>query len=540
MANTTYTSRLNPQFQNAGVQDVSMNLKPVKAGMEMLIKQNENELKALRNIASDQAQIDFNRGAAKLTKQYDTDYQGLDKALLGLENDLYEQIKVKHPDMAEDLLRQYDNARIRAVEHARKTYNAKKDYELKANTGLMLDGLEAQAQTDAFLYLSEVSTKDPEQRKQANIQPFLEDLRQHNQLLYRTDMDGNPIYTPNQIESRKGLRGSMTDAMYEFINGSTQEQLENFYNTRFQSKQWLDDTGFSQTDKNKFATAIKARIKELKDDTEHKIKVRAVQDTADLINNRDNLVSIEQLKKSDYIPNSLIDDTVTRGNKIIENEWYDPNKESDPLGMLKLFSTLGELVSDTDDSPDATLKRIENASKIMEKVGNNAKELNLDTEKYREFMDAMQKSVVDNEFRKNIQPVIDFIKPESKKYSEFGDDLESLTTGKKMEKLIKTESVVGTTGKDKAERQAAIYVSQNLPYLVSRLMSGDWESAREYFNRMKYEKTKIENSYWISPDMIDYLEAKKQKGENPLLFHNGTVLGYNGISNDTALFSIKI
>jgi hypothetical protein len=100
--NTTYVSKLNPQFQNAGVKDVSADLSVAKAGLDVLVKQNENELNALRNIAQDQAQIDFNRGAVDLAKKYDTDYEGLDRALLELENKLYNQVRPTHPDMAEE------------------------------------------------------------------------------------------------------------------------------------------------------------------------------------------------------------------------------------------------------------------------------------------------------------------------------------------------------------------------------------------------------------------------------------------------------
>lgn len=562
--NTTYTSKLNPQFSNAGVQDVTANLSPAKAGLDVLMKENQNELNALKNIAQDQAQIDFNRGAVDLAKKYGTDYKGLDKALLGLENDLYNQVKPTHPEMAEDLLKQYDNARFRAVEHARKEYLSVNDRRIKDGTGLMLDGLEAQAKTDAFLYLSEVSTKDPEERKQANIQPFLDDLKQHNQLLYRTDMEGNPIYTPNQIESRKGLRGSMNDAMYEFINGSTQEQLENFYNTRFQSKQWLDDTGFSQADKNKFATAIKSRIKELKDDTDHKIQVRAVQETAGLLAEYSD-EKVNELRKNSNAPKALVNKAQDLNKKIISENWYDPANKSDPTGIFEALVGMGNIIQDKDTASNSELNKLEKGMAIMDATVANAKKMNLSKDDLKKVGGWLSDSISDSIFANNVKMLdatpwingiveahradmmrnpADYVKGALERFNE--QQASYAAEGKLSPIEQKAEkSVIGKMSSPSDAKLAHQNAYQNAKFAVVDIMdylrsTGNLESAKNMLDQAKYNYVKDYNANWIPGSEFDKLQALRNEGKEATYFHKGILWKYNGYQNDGAIFETKL
>ena len=538
--NTTYASKINPQFSNAGVQDVTPDLSGVEKGFDVMIKENENELKALQNIAQDQAQIEFNRGAAELVDKYGTDFKGLDKALLKLENDLYGRIKPTEPVMAEDLLRQNDATRLRAVEQARKNYQRDINIRIKNTSGTMLDGTEANAEGDFLIYLGEVSTKQPDERKPENIMPFLKDLEQHNAILARKDMDGNPIFTDTQIASRKGMKGVRMNAAYRYIDGMTLDQLQNFYNTTFQSEQWDKDTGFNVDDKHKLESRIKTRIKDLKSDEGKAIKVRAVQDTANLINNGGDMVAINELKKSGFIPEKLIDETSKTSNTIIENNWYDPKNKSDPTGLLKIYSDLNTLIKETDDSPDAQLNRIEKYTQLIDGVASKLKELNMPTETYKEYLGDISKSIVDKEFQSNLLPIVDY----AKQVTTGDEDIDKITgKGNKLEKLFQSEEKQGDyslLGKRKAKRNATIYVAEQFPYMLNYARTGDREGLANLLNSTKYEQVKIENSYWIPQDTFDVLEAKYRKGEKPLYYHNGHVLEYNGISNGSALFKTII
>lgn len=555
--NTTYASKINPQFSNAGVQDVTPDLSPVKAGLDIMIKENQNELNALKNIAEDQAQIEFNRGAAELVDKYGTDFKGLDKALLKLENDLYGRIKPTQPVMAENLLRQFDATRLRAVDHAHNTYNKNINTTVKKTSGTMLDGTEANAEGDFLIYLGEVSTKQPDERKPENIMPFLKDLEQHNAILARKDMDGNPIFTDTQIASRKGMKGVRMNAAYRYIDGMTLDQLKNFYNTTFQSEQWDKDTGFNVDDKHKLESRITSRIKNLEKDEKHEMKVLAAQKTADLINNSGDMVTINELKKGGIIPEKLIDKTVQASNKLIEENWYDPNNSSDPMGLLKLYSKLDRITSQTTGEPDNTFEKLETFTDIVDEISNNRKELNLQPEKYREYMDDMKRAIVDKEFANDLRTVdvsgyARKLLEENEKYAVVSPEWSEkqrdiISSYEKAGKLTPEEekfqkSIVRSDffGKRRAQREAVLYADQQLPVIMSYIKTGMIDAAKAEFEKTKYNVRKLQNSYWLPPEEMDRLQAELEAGKKPLYYHNGAVLEYNGASGDTSLFKIKL
>lgn len=563
--NTTYASKINPRFDNAGVQDVSADLSVAKAGLDVLVKQNENELNALRNIAQDQAQIDFNRGAVELAKQFGTDYEGLDKALFNLENKLYNQIKPTHPEMAEDLLRQFDGARFRAKEHARKEYISINNKRIKDGSGLMLDGLEAQAKTDAFLYISEVSSKNPEERKRENIQPFLNDIQQYNSILYRTDMDGNPIFTSSQIESKKGLRGTMKDAMYEFIDGSTADQLENFYNTRFQSKQWLDDTGFSQDDKHKFETRIKSRIKELKDDTKHQIQVRAIQDTASLLAEYSD-EKIDELRKNTEAPKPLVKKAQELNEKIIKANWYDPKNASDPTGVFEALISMDSIIKNPNTDTDSMAEKVAMGQDIVDTMIQNAKKMNLSNDEIKEVGGWISDSITDDAFAKNIQmldvsPWVNGI-VEARRADIMNNPADY---GKNaLERFNEQQASYAAQGKlsplqEEAEESALRTVrhghmnrvtAHNLAYdnakrdIVDVMQyvrdTGNVDAAKNMLDKAKYNYVKTYNSDWIPNSDFDKLQEEFSQGKKPTYFHNGILWEYQGYQGDGAVFKTKL
>lgn len=555
--NTTYASKINPKFDNAGVKDVTPDFSVAQKGLDYLIKENQNELNTLKNIAQDQAQIEFNRGAAELVDKFGTDFKGLDKAMLKLEYDLYNREKPTHPEMAEDLLRQNDAVRLRAVERAKKTYKDKNNQKVRGTSRLMVDGLEAAAASDFLIYLGEISTKSPEERKPENIEPFLKDLQEHNAILERRDMDGNPIFTDTEVASRKGMKGIRMNAASDYIQGMTLEQLENWYNTTFQSEQFRKDTGFSAEDMKKLKTEATSRIAELKKDTEHKIKVRAVQETADLINNGGDMMTIDRLKKEGQVPEKLIDETVKTSNKIIEENWYDPKKTSDPTGLLKLYSKLDSFTGDTKENPDADIEKLETFVDIMNDVNSNKKELNLDTEKYREYMNHIKKSIVDKDFSNAVQnlDVAGWSRKVLEENEKLGIVLPALAERKKdelskyesqgvltpeEEKLQKTIVKPDFFGKRRAQREAVLYADQHLPIVMSYLDDGMYDAAKNEMDKMRYNVRKIQNSYWLPPEEMDRLEEELKAGKKPLYYHNGATLEYNGASGDTALFKLKM
>lgn len=529
--NTNYVSKLNPQFDNAGVSDVSADLSVAKAGMDIIVKQNENELKTLRNIAQDQAQIEYNRGAAELTKKFGTDYEGLNKALLNLEQGLYNKIKPVYPEIAEDLLRQHDIARGRAVDHARNTYIKEKNKKIRNSSGLLLDGLEAAAANDWLIYIGEISTKDQDKRRPEMLAPFLSDLEQHNAILSRRDMDGNPIFTDTQVSSRKGMKGVRMQGTLGYMYGLELDDLQKWYGETLRSEQFMKDTGFNYDDIQKIATKTKSRIKELKDDKDHIIKVRAVQDTVNLINNGNDLTTINRLKENGVVPKELIDQTVEASNNNIEENWYDPNKTEDPFGMLKLYSKLDTLVSNKDYSPESSEEKLKTFVELMTAIDQHKKELNLDDDTYREYQNDIKKAILDESFGKKLQDVVNYSKE-----AGVGDFL--VKTASKTGAYPVTKSA--SRDKTQAELQAQIYANQKLPEILTALR---WENDDVFQRLMKetrYNVVKLKNSHWISPSEFDRLEQEFQEGKEPILIHDGVPMKYNGVRSNKAIFEVKI
>lgn len=537
--NTTYVDKVKPNFSGVGVQDVTADdsaVKAAQAGLEALGKQTQNELNALKNIAQDQAQINFNRGAAELIEKYGTDYEGLDAALMQLENESYNKLAPHYPEMATELLRQNDATRLRAREQARKNYIRDNNAKIRATSRTMLGGVEAAAKDDYLIYAGEMA-KAPEERNPELIRPFLEDLAQHEAILNRLDMDGNPVYTDLEKASNKGMKGVRMSGIYELINGMTLDQLKKYYNETMQSTEYRHAMGVNEEDWEKIASKAKSRISELEKDTERAIRVRAIQETADLINNAGDMELINKVKKSGYVDSKLVDETVKFSNEMIEDRWYDPNKKKDPTGLLKLYAQLGELVSDTDESPEGTLNRVKIATKIMSETGKYQKELNLSPSDYRQFRDFIWKATRDDVFRKSAIPMVDLALNNT-----LGKQFPVLSTATKpiMTAIMDAPLFRATSGKTLAEMKAKTYVENRMPALARYLLDDDAISAQETYNDILYNSTKIANSWWIPEYEFDKLEAQRKEGKKPLYFHDGVVLEYNGVSDDTALFSTKI
>lgn len=532
--NTTYVSKLNPQFENTGVQDVTADLSLAKAGFDMMIKENENELKTLRNIAQDQAEIEFNKGSVELVKQFGADFKGLDEALGKLSNDLYQKMKPTYPDLAEDMLRKHSLVRDRAVDHAHNTYIKDNNKKIRDTSGLLLDGLESAAANDWMIYVGEISTKNPDERRPEMITPFLNDLEQHGAILTRRDMEGNPIFTDSQVASRKGMKGVRMQGTYDYINGLELDDLKQWYENTLQSEQFRKDTGFNYDDIEKLAKKAKSRIKELEKDEEHNIKVRQVQETVNLLNNAGDMTAIEQLKAQKVVPEELIDSVVEASNKNIEENWYDPNKSSDPFGMLKLYSELGSLVENKDYSPEASMDKLKKTVDIMNKTHDMKKELNLDDEIYREYQEDMKKAILDESFGIKLEKVSNYAKDLG-----FGERLIQYSL-KFIDRVLPWMGPKREREKENATTRAKVYANSKMPEIMMALRWDNNDVFERLMNDTRYEAVKIANSYWINPDEFDKLEEDLKNGKEAIYISNGVPLKYNGIKANKALFEIKI
>ena len=348
--NTTYASKINPRFDNAGVQDVSANLSVAKAGLDVLVKQNENELNALRNIAQDQAQIDFNRGAAELVDKYGTDFKGLNDAMMKLENDLYGQIKGTHPEMAENLLRQNDSVRLRAVDAAHRKYISDNDRRIKEGTGMLLDSYRMALPDDYANYLDNLR-KPAEQKDMNIISQWTNNLDQIDKLLNRRDMNGNYIFDKKTREQKKFLQDYMLDGaknmIDRFITANDQAGLQDYYQAHLLApERYMNETGQDRDTYDKVKKYAEDQLKRMDVEAKDLKFKQSVEDAMGLwVKNTPQ--KVQQLREMKILPERVIDGIEQNNVK------FDSLDAKEPV-LPTNFINISSIIAKWDMTPDAT------------------------------------------------------------------------------------------------------------------------------------------------------------------------------------------
>ena len=339
--NTTYASKINPQFSNAGVQDVTPDLSGVEKGFDVMIKENENELKALQNIAQDQAQIEFNRGAADLVDKYGTDFKGLDKALLKLENDLYGRIKPTEPVMAENLLRQHDAVRLRAVDAAHRKYISDNDAKLKANSKALLEGYQIAIPDDYADYLDNLTK--PAERKDINIiEKWQNNIQQIDGLLNRRDMNGNYIFTDKQRKERASLQNYMLDGAKNYIDryvtNDDEAGLKNYYQAHLLApERYMDETGQDRATYDKVKKYAENQLKRMQVDAETLKFKQSVQDATGLFVEY-TPQKMQELRDAKVLPNRVLDQIEKTNVKFNEIDPKEPVLATNLLNVVAMVN----------------------------------------------------------------------------------------------------------------------------------------------------------------------------------------------------------
>lgn len=371
--NTTYASKINPRFDNAGVQDVSADLSVAKAGLDVLVKQNENELKALKNIAQDQAQIDFNRGAAELVDKYGTDFKGLDKAMLDLENKLYNQVKPTHPEMAEDLLRQNDIVRLRAVDAAHRKYISDNNKKIKSGSGTLLDSYRLALPDDYARFLNNLRL--PAEQKDIEVeQRWANNLQQIDQILNRRDMEGNYIFDESTRKKRANVQDYMVDGgktlIDRFTANNDQAGLKSYYESHILApERYMKETGMDRATYDKVRAYAEKALKQLGFDTK---EAKFNQSIAEY----------EGLQR-EFFPGKL-DELEEEGlpSKLVKSlqktqvtfSMVDPAKTESPTAMIDSILKVSDFDADYSEGMDAKTQTVYNGTEALNQIGKYAQE----------------------------------------------------------------------------------------------------------------------------------------------------------------------
>lgn len=562
--NTTYASKINPQFSNAGTQDVSVDLSGIKKGYDVLIKENENELKALRNIAQDQSQIEFNRGAAKLVNEYGTDFKGLNKAMGELQDSLAKKLQIEYPDIAADLMRQYDSVRLRAVDAAHKKYISDNNEKLKAGAKTLLDSFKFAMPDDIANYMYQQTL--PEEERDMEIVGRVENnLTQIDELLERKDINGNYIFSESDRKNRASIASDIVSGAKIFVSEMNLEQLKKWDENTFQrEREFRNKYNLSKEDYDKLDAYVKNRRKELDKEDERQIKTQAAFNLADILAVTDADNRLDELKNEGVLPEKLINMVGELNKKAIETKWYDPDKQSDSMAFIDAISEMGKELGGSDGSLDSMLKGIESTANLLSKLYDKRDITNMSDEQFETIRNYAQLALKDKTFNErflmDLSAWTDAIKsdirlnpdnyPENY-LEEFESEEEkaqkkgtftpteqkmiSAKTGYNTLKAWFTDYNTQSNAKILADKVAADALSD----IEKQISLGNMDSAVAIYNRAKYDYAKAYNSFWIPGDEFDRMQRELEDGKKPIYFHKGVAWEYLGVNGPT-VFKVKI
>jgi len=566
MANTTYKASIKPQFSGVQAQDVSYDLSQPKQMLGDMAKAVEQEAKTLQNIAQDESQIAFNQGAAELVQKYGTDYKGLNDALLELEKANYDKFSPNNKELAMDLYRQQDAVRLRAVDAARKQYIKVNNDKIKASSGMLLDSFKMAMPDDFANYLYQKTLPEEEQDIDV-IGQWENNIAQMDMLLNRRDMEGNYIFSETDRKNRANLNSYKMQGAKTFISGMESEQLKKWDENTFQNeKAFREMTGFDKDDYDKLNTYVKNRRKELDAEDKRVVKTQAAFNLADVLGRGNADAKLDALREEGVLPEKLIKKVEDLDKKAITSRWYDPDKESDPMGLINAISELGNEVSkDEDYSPDGMLKKIEKSTDILERAYDNREKTNMSDDDFAVFRNMVQKATTDQTFNHrwmlDLTNWTDEIKldmykhPELHKKGALEDYYKEEETARKAGKLTRAESDIAkrVTGYNymeslfspnlrtmaAAQKRALIGASKDIYEIEKQIELGNDTAAKNILQRAKYDYAKTYNSYWIPEYEFDRMQAELEAGKKPIYFHNGIAWEYLGINGKT-VFRVKI
>lgn len=392
MANTTYKDSIRPQFQGVQAQDVSFDLSQPKEMLGELAQGLEQEAKTLQDIAQDESQIAFNQGAAALVDKYGTDYKGLNGALLKLEQQNYEKFGKSNPQLANDLLRQQDAVRLRAVKAARNKYVNENNRKIKEGSGLLLEGFKIAMPNDYANYLDTIR-KPAEQQDTDLIGQWENNLQQIDKLLNRRDMDGNYIFDSKTRKYKPFIQDYMLhgakNMIDRFITNDDKAGLEDYYQAHILApERYMKQTGQDRATYDKVKKYAEDQLKRYDIDGEKLKFKQSVQDAMGLMVEY-TPEKMAELRETEILPTDILDSIEKTNVKFESTGMTEPILPTNFLNISKIVSRWETAPGDTTEQEQ--LQTMVEANDIMNAVADYAQEYGMsDTD-----VEAARKMVLD-------------------------------------------------------------------------------------------------------------------------------------------------
>lgn len=392
MANTTYKDSIRPQFQGVQAQDVSFDLSQPKEMLGELAQGLEQEAKTLQDIAQDESQIAFNQGAATLVDKYGTDYKGLNGALLKLEQENYNKFGKSNPRLANDLLRQQDAVRLRAVKAARNKYVNENNRKIKEGTGLLLEGFKLAMPDDYANYLDTIR-KPAEMQDTDLIGQWENNLQEIDKLLNRRDMDGNYIFDSKTRKYKPFIQDYMLhgakNMIDRFITNDDKAGLEDYYQAHILApERYMKQTGQDRDTYDKVKKYAETQLKRYDVDGEKLKFKQSVQDAMGLMVEY-TPEKMAELRETEILPTEILDSIEKTNVKFEETGMTEPILPTNFLNISKIVSRWEATPGDATE--EEQLQTMVEANDIMNTVADYAKEYGMaDTD-----VEAARKMVLD-------------------------------------------------------------------------------------------------------------------------------------------------
>lgn len=458
----------------------------------------------------------------------------------------------------------YDSASI--MNKAQTQYKARQRKETKANAGIYADGLTDDIATSYFNVLV-YNTAEPEEKRPMDVEIYVKQRADLAKLADLTDDDGNFYFSETQRKNMKNPSDAMLAGFREFIYRPDLKQLQKWDEEVFQNRnEFMKNTGIDDKTYDSMEKALKQRLKDLKNDGDRKIKTQAMFEAADLIKNGNDKARVDELRQNANAPKKLIDKAVKLNEDIINSHWYDVNRESDPTSALEVMGVVGEIVNDSDTTPDGLERKVEKAITALDTAIKGAPKANLSDKELIQLRDWLSDSITDDGLAKNIQMLdvtpwinsvvearkaeieTNYAMHEPKALEKFENELEAYHSKGKLSPIEQKaeESVLDTVKHGWIQRERSHRLAYNnakmglydtMNYLRA---TGDVDGAKNMLAQVKYDYIKTYNSDWIPGTDFDRLQKEFDEGKKPLYLHNGILWEYQGYQNNGAVFKVKL
>lgn len=347
----------------------------------------------------------INIESAKLYEQFKTDPIQLSNALGKLPdmlNDLPEELQ-------EQMKRSLMLKSVSLVQKAQKNQKDLQRKEYKTNAALNAEETNKAIATDYFNVL--VNITSPEDKKR----PVYESIYLGNRIRLREladlkDEEGKPLFTESQRNALQMPKDSAVSGFKQFINRFELKQLEDWDKQYFQNAdKFKKDTLIDNATYESMDTAIKNRIKALKDENTRQIHGQAFYDAANLITNPIQ-TNIDKAKESGLIKSSTIDKIVKASKKATDTTYaYDPTRKTSPGAFFQALADFSDTIKNNDWSFEGREKAIGQAADALLKLDALAGDTNMSPELVDKIKQVFYTALTNQQSAQVLEPLYDTI-----------------------------------------------------------------------------------------------------------------------------------